>query len=592
MSVGDDNAQAFSRSNGKTFWLLLIIVVAIVLRFRGLTFQSYGFEELLSVWCSNPANPIAHVVSLSLTNDLLPLQQLGMWFSYQALGYNEMAGRLPSMLAGVLTIPAIYLLGRELFDGRTGLYAAALATPNYYLLYYAQDARSYALLCFLACLSCLLFIRVLRSASWFNPLLYSIATTALLYTHHFGLLILVIQVCLCLLYRVFYGRGDKWLLVRAGVALLLVAAAIVPLMPVIVQYAPISDMTFRQPPALVGVRLFISYFNSVWLALCMALLLLVALLAAVYQGLRATMSSWPVFSVIALLLWIVLGFSLPWAGGLFAQPVLADPSTIILVPPAIMLAAFGLRSLPTLALQRMAALALLGLSFYHLLVGIPYYFTVLKNQYREVTAAITDYDLVLPVYALLHTATRYNTYFEQQNSPLRATDYQRLIEKLEAGTAEPLFWLVGGHSFLQDKNIAERYAMLQVASYSFVGAFAELLLDPRTATPVALEKAVLSGKSENWLSAKPFMWQDDSVQLLIALNSEARVGPRRKVQVDLLDIKGHVLETHSAELGAVPSTMQISPQLRAGTVVRLVLRMPTGEAKPGVWVLNFASSDR
>jgi hypothetical protein len=522
----------------------------------------------------------------------LPLQQLGMWFSYQALGYNEMAGRLPSMLAGVLTIPVIYLLGRELFDSQTGLYAAALATPNYYLLYYAQDARSYALLCFLTCLSCLLFIRVLRSGSWFNPLLYLIATTALLYTHHFALPILAIQACLFLLYRAFYGRGDRWLLVRAGVALLLVVTAMVPLLPVIIQHAPLSEVTLKQLSALVGVRLFISYFNSAWLALSMALLLLVALFAAVYHGLRATASSWPVFSVIALLLWIVLGFSLPWAGGLFAQSVLADPGTIILVPPVIVLAAYGLRSLPTLALQRIAALALLGLGFYHLLAGIPYYSAVLKNQYREVTAAITDYDLVLPVYALLQNAGRYNTYFEQQNSPLRATDYQRLIEKLEAGTAEPLFWLVGGHSFLQDKNIAERYGLLQVANYSFVGAFAELLLDPRTATPVALEKAMLSGKRENWLSVKPFMWQEDSVQLLIALNSEARKDPRIKIQVDLLDIKGHVLETHSAELGAVPSTMQIRPQLRAGTVVRLVLRMPAGEAEPGVWVLNFASFAR
>jgi mannosyltransferase len=592
MSAGEGNAQVFSGGNEKALWLLLIIAVAIVLRFRGLAFQSYGFEELLSARCSNPANSFAHVLNLSLTSYLLPLQQLGMWFSYQALGYNDWAGRLPSALAGVLTVPVIYLLGRDLFDSQTGLYAAALVTPNYYLLYYAQDARSYALLCFLACLSCLFLVRILRSAAWFNPLLYAIAMTALLFTHRFALPVFAIQVCLFLLYWIFYGWSDRWLLVRAGVALLLVAAAMVPLVPVIVEHAPISEVMLKQPSALVGVRLFISYFNSAWLALCMAVLVLVALLAAVYRGFRATKSSWPVFSVIALFLWIVLGFLLPWLGGLFAQPVLTDPNTIILVPPIIILAAFGLRSIPTSLLQGMACLALLGLSFYHLLVGIHYYSAVQKNQYREVTAAITAYDPALPVYALLHNEARYNTYFEQQNSPLRATDYQRLIEKLDAGTAEPLLWLVGGHSLLDAKNIAERYGLLQVANYLFVGAFAELLLDPRTATPVAMEKSVLSGKRENWLSAKPFTWRDDSVQLLIAVNSDARVEPRRKVQVDLLDIRGHILETHSAELGAVPSTMQISPQLRAGKVVRLVVRMPAGEAQPGVWVLNFASFAR
>ena len=166
------------------------------------------------------------------------------------------------------------------------------------------------------------------------------------------------------------------------------------------------------------------------------------------------------------------------------------------------------------------------------------------------------------------------------------------MDKLEAGTAEPLFWLVGGHLFSRDRTIAERYGLLQVASYEFTRTFAELLLDPRTAEPVALEKTVLSGKRENWLSAKPFLWKDDSAQLLIALNGEARKDPPRKVQVDLLDIKGHVLETHAAELGAVPSTMQISPQFRAGATVRLVVKMPAGEAEPGVWVLNFASAAR
>lgn len=590
MSAGAGNAQISSRGNEKALWLLLITIAAIVLRVRGITFQSYGFEELFSVWCSKPANSIAQVINLSLTSDLLPLQQLGMWFSYQALGYTELAGRLPSALAGVLTIPVIYLLGRELFDSKTGLYGAALATPNYYLLYYAQDARSYALLCFLACLSCLLFIRVLRSASWFNPLLYSITTTALLYTHHFALLILVIQLCLFLLYRIFYGRGDKWLLIRTAIAVFLVAAAIVPLMPVIVQYAPTSDVRLEQPPALVGARLFISYFNSAWLALCMALLLLVGLFAGVYRGLRAKQFSWTVFSVIALLLWLVSGFASQWVSGLFAQREFANPNTVVLVPPIILLAAFGLRSIPTLVLQPMVGLALLGLSFYHLLIGNHYYSAVTKNQYREVTAALTEYQPVLPVYALLDNAGRYNTYFEQQNSPLRATDYRRLIEKLEAGTAEPILWLVGDHSLLEARNIAERYALLQVASYSFVGMFADLLLDSRAATPVAMEKAVLFDERENWLSAKPFKWRDDSVQLLIAINSEAPVNPRRKVQVDLLDIKGHVLETHSVVLGAVLSTLQISPQLRAGTLVRLVVRMPAGEAEPGVWVLNFASS--
>jgi len=44
--------------------------------------------------------------------------------SVACFGLNEFAVRLPAALAGVLTIPAVYFMGRELFDRRAGLVAA------------------------------------------------------------------------------------------------------------------------------------------------------------------------------------------------------------------------------------------------------------------------------------------------------------------------------------------------------------------------------------------------------------------------------------------------------------------------------------
>ena len=157
------------------------------------------------------------------------------------------------------------------------------------------------------------------------------------------------------------------------------------------------------------------------LALCIAALLLFALIASALRAVRDTQSNWVVFSVVALLVWIALGFFLPWVRGLFAQPVITDRNTIMLVPPIIILAAYGLRCIPALLLQRMALLAVLGLSLYYLLADIHYYSAVTKNQYREISAAISAYEPSLPVYALIYNETKYNTYFEQLNSPLRAT---------------------------------------------------------------------------------------------------------------------------------------------------------------------------
>lgn len=593
MTAAVARLRSFCRNHETALWLLLIVCIASALRFIGLTFQSYWFDELFSAWYSNPANSFARVMELTLADVHPPLHQLAMWWSYKALGYSEFAGRLPSALAGVATIPVIYLLGRDLFDNRTGLYAAALATPNYYLLYFAQEARSYALLCFLTCLSCLLFIRSLRSGAWSNVLLYVVATVALLYTHYFAFVVLAIQGSMFLVYWLLWVDRERQLLVRAVTAGTLVLLSLIPLASVVIQHAGIKDFWIVQPPLLIAASYFVGYFGGTLLAACFAGLIVGAILVAGMRAIRGRLGGWTAFSIVALLVWVVLGYLLPWLRGLVAQPVITDRNTIILLPPLLILAAFGLRSLLPLALQRFAGLLLLGFSIYHLVFGIDYYHKVKKNQYREMAAALTAYPTPVPVYALQFNEPKYNVYFEQSNSHLRAEDYGVLETKLESGTAEAVFWIASGHLVGLNTDIEERFDLVQVARYDFRGTVAELLLNPRQATRVPLEQSVLAaGSGTTWFSAQPFRWKRGNAQLLLALNPAARSDPARKVQLDLLDVQGHVLESHSAVLGAIPSTLQLSPQLDAGEQARLVVRMPYGEPEPEVWIIDGGPDTR
>ena len=94
------------RDNSAAIWLFLIVLLAAALRLNGLTFQSYWYDELFSAHISNPGNSIFELVELTLADVHPPFFQLSMWGSYKFLGYTEWAGRLPSMLAGILAIPA------------------------------------------------------------------------------------------------------------------------------------------------------------------------------------------------------------------------------------------------------------------------------------------------------------------------------------------------------------------------------------------------------------------------------------------------------------------------------------------------------
>jgi mannosyltransferase len=58
---------------------------------------------------------------------------------------SSIALRYPSVLAFAATVPAVWLLGRRLFNPTVGLVAGLLLATNAFALQYAQEARSYAL---------------------------------------------------------------------------------------------------------------------------------------------------------------------------------------------------------------------------------------------------------------------------------------------------------------------------------------------------------------------------------------------------------------------------------------------------------------
>src|SRR5215213_3849880 len=109
------------------------------------------------------------------------------------VGDGELAVRLPSLIAGTLVIPALYELGREMFDRRTGLIAAAFGTVSPLLIWYAQEARMYAFVTLFGLLAVLTQVRVIRKPTPLNWAAYILATSALLWSHYFGLLLIGVQ---------------------------------------------------------------------------------------------------------------------------------------------------------------------------------------------------------------------------------------------------------------------------------------------------------------------------------------------------------------------------------------------------------------
>ena len=122
-----------------------------------------------------------------------PLHHLALWLTVRAFGNSEFALRIPSLIAGTLVIPSLYELGRELYDRRTGLIAAAFAAVSPLLVWYSQEVRMYSFVTLFGVLALLTQLRVIRRPSMVNWAVYILSTAALLWSHYFGLLLIAVQ---------------------------------------------------------------------------------------------------------------------------------------------------------------------------------------------------------------------------------------------------------------------------------------------------------------------------------------------------------------------------------------------------------------
>ena len=161
-----------------------------------------------------------------------PLHHIVLWLDVKAFGDSEMAVRIPSIVAGTLAIPALYLLGRELYDRRTGLVAATFGAASPLLIWYSQEARMYAFVELFGLLALWTQLRAIRNPSMGNWALYILATAALLWSHYFGLLLIAVQQLIwvgVLIHRRNQGEPMRAHLLGFGYSLIVLVMQLIPL---------------------------------------------------------------------------------------------------------------------------------------------------------------------------------------------------------------------------------------------------------------------------------------------------------------------------------------------------------------------------
>src|SRR5262245_35480409 len=182
------------RTIGREKTLLLAMAVAApLLAFYG-TGRSLWLDEALSAdlaLCS-----FSQIIERLKVAAGPPLYYvlLSIWVDF--FGVGEIAIRCFSGIAYILSVPMVYLIGRELYDSKTGLICAVLFMVSPLVYSHAQNARMYSLLVLLGLLSTLFFVRVFSFStnSKLDFSLYVFVNILGTFTHYWYLFIVFAQV--------------------------------------------------------------------------------------------------------------------------------------------------------------------------------------------------------------------------------------------------------------------------------------------------------------------------------------------------------------------------------------------------------------
>ena len=168
--------------------LLSLTVIGAFLRFFNLGYNSLWLDEASTLTFAVQSVP--DIWQATTAGEFNP--PLFYWTEHFMLifGNSEAVLRFIPALLGVLTIPLIYLVGREFMDRNTGIIAAAAFAFSPFLLFYSQEARAYSMTLFFVTFSMVFYFRALKRNTLRDWALFAILSALAFWSHFYAMVII------------------------------------------------------------------------------------------------------------------------------------------------------------------------------------------------------------------------------------------------------------------------------------------------------------------------------------------------------------------------------------------------------------------
>jgi mannosyltransferase len=214
----------------------IVVVAAGLLRFLTLDLQSYYVDEAFTVSLVRES-PIEMLRGIARTESTPPLYYSVAWLWSRLFGTGEVGLRSLSALAGTASVVLCYLAAARMASRRAGLVVAALAAVSPLLVWYSQEARSYALFTFFAAFSIYLYARLRARPTRGAFVAWAAVCAAAMWTHYFAVFLVAAEALLLWI----LDRPSRRSLVASVCAL---GVALLPVAPLLLRQVEAGNAHF------------------------------------------------------------------------------------------------------------------------------------------------------------------------------------------------------------------------------------------------------------------------------------------------------------------------------------------------------------
>lgn len=378
--------------------LMLILILGGSLRLYGLKIQSLWNDELSS-WRRSGFSSLTEVIDLGVRPDVHPPgYQIILFYVERYMGDSETILRLPSAIAGIVSILIIFLIGKQLYSYKEGLIAATLLAILQAPIFYSQEARAYSLLMLTTLLAAYFWIAIITHLKketkipLYLTLAYIFTGIFASYLHYYGLFFIGLQ-GIGIVFFAPRKRQTFFYIFAVYTVILLVYLPWIPTM--VAQFSGESVGHIQKPryTALLDYLFFLFNYSKELLLLILALygFLLFSSLYKYWKTKTDDIKSTNFSADLLLILWLFVPFIIVFLISIASQPILTNRNLIISLPAAYLLVARAITQLPVKRVgQIIVVLFIMSLFLFQLVFVQDYYSTPHKEQFREAVGYVVN----------------------------------------------------------------------------------------------------------------------------------------------------------------------------------------------------------